>query len=192
MSCPAANSSASRWPVRLRPGPRILLMDEPFSGLDNRLRDEIRDATLSILKAEGTAVLMVTHEPEEAMRMADQILLMRAGRIVQRGAPYNIYNNPVDRAAAAFFSDINVIAARVHNMQVDTPFGLFLTPGLADGTRVEIVIRPQHLRIDFDRNGRGRTRPSKRARRRAAGWNGRAFWAAKAWSSSAWSMTDRC
>jgi iron(III) transport system ATP-binding protein len=139
----------------LAPRPGILLMDEPFSGLDNRLRDEIRDATLSILKAEGTAVLMVTHEPEEAMRMADQILLMRNGRIVQRGAPYNIYNNPVDRAAAAFFSDINLIDARVRSMQVDTPFGLFLTPGLADGTRVEIVIRPQHLRIDFDRDGRG-------------------------------------
>ncbi len=139
----------------LAPRPGILLMDEPFSGLDNRLRDEIRDATLAILKAEGTAVLMVTHEPEEAMRMADQILLMRDGRIVQRGAPYNIYNYPVDRAAAAFFSDINLIAARVRNMQVDTPFGRFLTPGLADGTRVEIVIRPQHLRIDFDRGGRG-------------------------------------
>ncbi|HBN29978.1 MAG TPA: Fe3+/spermidine/putrescine ABC transporter ATP-binding protein, partial [Rhodobacteraceae bacterium] len=83
--------------------------DEPFSGLDNRLRDGIRDETLSLLKEEGTAVLLVTHEPDEAMRMADQIALMRDGKIVQMGAPYNLYNSPCDRAAAAFFSDVNVI-----------------------------------------------------------------------------------
>ena len=72
----------------LAPRPPILLMDEPFSGLDNRLRDGIRDETLEILKEEGTAVLLVTHEPDEAMRMADRIALMRDGRIVQEGAPY--------------------------------------------------------------------------------------------------------
>lgn len=134
----------------LAPKPDIMLMDEPFSGLDNRLRDGIRDETLRILKEEGTSVLLVTHEPEEAMRMADQIALMRGGKIVQIGAPYNIYNTPKDRDAAAFFSDINVIRGKVHNAQTETPFGLFFTPGLADGTEVEIVIRPQHLRINFD------------------------------------------
>lgn len=72
----------------LAPNPGILLMDEPFSGLDERLRDGIRDETLALLKDEDTAVLLVTHEPQEAMRMADQILLMRDGRIVQQGAPY--------------------------------------------------------------------------------------------------------
>lgn len=139
----------------IAPRPKIMLMDEPFSGLDNRLRDGIRDETLEILKEEGTAVLLVTHEPEEAMRMADEIALMRGGRIVQQGAPYNVYNAPVDKAAAAFFSDINVIPGEVQGALTDTPFGQFLTPGVADGTRVEIVIRPQHLKIDFDRGGRG-------------------------------------
>ena len=139
----------------LAPWPRIMLMDEPFSGLDNRLRDGIRDETLSVLKDEGTAVVLVTHEPDEAMRMADEIALMRAGRIVQQGAPYNVYNNPLDREAAGFFSDINVIHGVVRNMQTETPFGRFLCPGLADGTDVEIIIRPQHLKMDFDRGGRG-------------------------------------
>lgn len=139
----------------LAPRPRILLMDEPFSGLDERLRDGIRDETLALLKEEGTAVLLVTHEPHEAMRMADEILLMRAGRIVQRGAPYNLYNAPVDRAAAAFFSDVNVLKGQVRGALTPTPFGDFLTPGHADGTEVDIVIRPQHLKIDFDRAGRG-------------------------------------
>ena len=139
----------------LAPAPRILLMDEPFSGLDERLRDGIRDDTLALLKEEGTAVLLVTHEPHEAMRMADEIALMRAGRIVQQGAPYNIYNAPVDREAAAFFSDINILRAKVQGALTRTPFGEFLAPGVPDGTEVEIVIRPQHLKIDFDRAGRG-------------------------------------
>ena len=139
----------------LAPRPRVLLMDEPFSGLDNRLRDGIRDETLSLLKEESTAVLLVTHEPDEAMRMADEILLMRGGRIVQRGAPYHIYNNPVDKAAAAFFSDINVVCGISRGALTETPFGRFLTPGHEDGAAVDIVIRPQHLRIDFDRKGRG-------------------------------------
>ena len=139
----------------LAPRPKVMLMDEPFSGLDNRLRDGIRDTTLDILKDEGTAVVLVTHEPDEAMRMADEIALMRAGRIVQQGAPYNVYNAPVDKAAAAFFSDINVIRGVSRGALTETPFGAFLTPGQVDGAAVEIVIRPQHLKIDFDRAGRG-------------------------------------
>jgi iron(III) transport system ATP-binding protein len=139
----------------LAPRPKVMLMDEPFSGLDNRLRDGIRDTTLDILKEEGTAVVLVTHEPDEAMRMADEIVLMRAGRMVQMGAPYNVYNTPVDKAAAAFFSDINVIRGISRGALTQTPFGAFLTPGHADGAAVDIVIRPQHLKIDFDRGGRG-------------------------------------
>ncbi|MDW3222258.1 MAG: ABC transporter ATP-binding protein [Paracoccaceae bacterium] len=139
----------------LAPKPKIMLMDEPFSGLDNRLRDGIRDETLNILKEEDTAVLLVTHEPEEAMRMADEIALMRDGRIVQRGAPYNVYTRPVDRAAVAFFSDSNVLQAEVSGALAETPFGRFLAPGVPDGTQVHIVFRPQHVRIDFDRNGQG-------------------------------------
>jgi iron(III) transport system ATP-binding protein len=139
----------------LAPRPRVMLMDEPFSGLDNRLRDGIRDETLGLLKDEGTAVMMVTHEPEEAMRMADRIALMRDGRIVQQGAPYNLYNSPADKAAAAFFSDINVIRGTVQGGLTRTAFGEFLAPGHANGAEVDIVIRPQHLKLDFDRHGTG-------------------------------------
>ncbi|MEM7470860.1 MAG: ABC transporter ATP-binding protein [Pseudomonadota bacterium] len=139
----------------IAPRPKVMLMDEPFSGLDNRLRDGIRDETLSVLKEEGAAVLLVTHEPDEAMRMGDEIALMRAGRIVQRGNPYNLYNAPVDKKAAGFFSDINVIQGVSNGALTETAFGQFLTPGLKDGQPVEIIIRPQHLRIDFDRHGRG-------------------------------------
>lgn len=139
----------------LAPSPKIMLMDEPFSGLDNRLRDGIRDETLDLLKEEGASVLLVTHEPEEAMRMADEIALMRGGKIVQRGAPYNIFNAPADRDAVAFFSDINTLKGKVEGALTDTPFGQFLAPGVPDGAEVEIVFRPQHVRIDFDRKGKG-------------------------------------
>ena len=139
----------------LAPKPSIILMDEPFSGLDNRLRDSVRDDTFKLLRAQGTSVLLVTHEPEEAMRVADRIALMRAGRIIRVGAPYNIYNTPVDTQAAAFFSDINVIAGIVQGAQIETPFGKFLAPGHGDGSNVEIVVRPQHLKLDFDRQGKG-------------------------------------
>ncbi|MCY4315100.1 MAG: ABC transporter ATP-binding protein [Roseovarius sp.] len=139
----------------LAPEPRIMLMDEPFSGLDNRLRDGIRDETLEILREQDTAVLLVTHEPEEAMRMADNIALMRSGRIIQQGAPYNIFNAPVDRDAVAFFSDVNVVRAKVRGSLAETPFGQFLAPGVPDGRDVEIVVRPQHIKIDFDRHGKG-------------------------------------
>ena len=100
-------------------------------------------------------MLLVTHEPAEAMRMADEIALMRNGRIVQQGAPYNLYNTPVDRSAAAFFSDVNVIRGRVEGALTETPFGQFLAPGVPDGTEVDIVFRPQHVKIDFDRGGHG-------------------------------------
>ena len=139
----------------LAPQPKIMLMDEPFSGLDDRLRDEIRDETFNLLRSEDTAVLMVTHDPQEAMKVADEIALMRGGKILQKGAPYNIYNAPIDLKALQFFSDANAIQASLNGSLADTPFGQFFAPGLSDGTDIDIVFRPQHVRIDFDRNGRG-------------------------------------
>ncbi len=139
----------------IAPKPKVLLMDEPFSGLDNRLRDEIRDQTLILLKEEKTAVLLVTHEPAEAMRMADSIALMDNGIILQEAAPYNIYNKPVDHRVASFFSDVNILKGIVRESRIDTSFGFFITTGIEEGSTVQILIRPQHLKIDFDRNGKG-------------------------------------
>ncbi len=139
----------------LAPNPKLMLMDEPFTSLDNRLRDEIRDLSLSLMTEENTSVIMVTHDPEEAMKVSDSIGLMREGAIVQKGAPYNVYNKPIDSKAAKFLSNYNTIHGKVNNSQTETPFGLFMTPGLQDGLIAEIIIRPQHLKIDFDRNGKG-------------------------------------
>ncbi|MEM1373842.1 MAG: ABC transporter ATP-binding protein [Pseudomonadota bacterium] len=143
----------------IAPKPAVMLMDEPFSGLDERLRDTVRDDTLAVLREEGTAIILVTHDPMEAMRMADEIALMRAGRIVQRGAPYTMFNAPVDLEAARFFSDVNVLTGRVEGGLVQSPFGPFLAPGHTDGTVLDIAIRPQDVGIDFHR-ARGAPRSS--------------------------------
>ena len=80
---------------------------------------------------------------------------MNNGTVVQQGAPYNIYNKPSNAMVASFFSDVNVIKGVVKHGRIDTSFGWFITPGIDDGTSVKILIRPQHLKIDFDRNGKG-------------------------------------
>ena len=132
-----------------------MLLDEPFSNLDDRLRDYVREETINILMEENVAVLLITHEPSEAMRMADEIVLMKEGGIVQIGSPYDLYDFPKNRDVASFFSDLNVIHGVVENSEINTPFGKFATPEFRDGADVEVIIRPQHMRIDFDRKGRG-------------------------------------
>ncbi|MEM6276739.1 MAG: ABC transporter ATP-binding protein [Pseudomonadota bacterium] len=143
----------------IAPKPGVMLMDEPFSGLDERLRDTVRDDTLAVLREEGTAIILVTHDPMEAMRMADEIALMRAGRIIQRGAPITMFNAPVDLEAARFFSDVNVLPGRVKGGVVETVFGPFVAQGHDEGSAVDIAIRPQNVGIDFYR-ARGAPRAS--------------------------------
>ena len=78
----------------LAPRPHILLMDEPFSSLDRGLRERVRDETLSLLRKLGTTVIMVTHDPEEALSAGDRIVLMRTGQIVQTGTGYDLHDRP--------------------------------------------------------------------------------------------------
>jgi iron(III) transport system ATP-binding protein len=130
----------------LAPRPRIMLLDEPFSGLDRRLRDAVRDETLQILKAQNTAALLVTHDPEEAMRLADRIALMRDGKIVQLAKPAELYNAPVDLGAAAFFSDINILHAAASDGRVETPFGSLGASNAAPNP-VTVAFRPQALKL---------------------------------------------
>ncbi|WP_142850654.1 ABC transporter ATP-binding protein [Telmatospirillum sp. J64-1] len=129
----------------LAPGPRLMLLDEPFSGLDSRLRDQVRDQTLHVLKEAGVSTLMVTHDPEEAMFMADRIALMRDGRIVQLGRPVDLYCNPVEAFVANFFGEVNRITGKVRGGEVETPFGRLSAPGLGEGAEAEILIRPEAL-----------------------------------------------
>lgn len=128
----------------LAPQPSVMLLDEPFSGLDTRLRDRVRDETLSLLKAEGVATLLVTHDPEEAMRMADRIILMRDGRIEQQGQPDQLYHEPTSLFAARFLGEGNCIEARAEGGRLRTILGEFSAP--TDGPYA-LFIRPEDLRL---------------------------------------------
>ncbi|MEM9438348.1 MAG: ABC transporter ATP-binding protein [Pseudomonadota bacterium] len=138
----------------LAPRPGVMLMDEPFSGLDERLRDEVRDDTLAVLREEGAAVLLVTHDPVEAMRMGDEIALMRGGRIVQRGTPQALYSMPTDAKTAAFFSDVNVLKGVVENGEVVTPLCSVPADMLTEGAQAQVLLRPQHIRLGAGAQGK--------------------------------------
>ncbi|WP_414644281.1 ABC transporter ATP-binding protein [Bosea sp. (in: a-proteobacteria)] len=129
------------------PRPGVLLMDEPFSNLDRRLRDIVRDETAALLQETGATSIIVTHDPEDAMRIADRIVLMRAGEIVQIGTGEELYRKPGSLFAARFFCDFNEIAGRVAQGAVDTPFGRFPAKGLAEGAEAVVCIRPHGIRI---------------------------------------------
>jgi iron(III) transport system ATP-binding protein len=131
----------------LAPRPDVVLMDEPFSGLDARLRDEVRGTTLKRLREAGTAVIMVTHDPDEAMRVGDRVALMRAGRIVQEGTPAEIYREPKDPHAAGLFGGANVFHARVTNGQAASPFGQTMAKSVAEGEWAEVIYRPASVRV---------------------------------------------
>lgn len=121
--------------------PSLLLLDEPFSGLDGHLRDAVRDALLADLRAAGTSVLIVTHDPEEAMMIADNLILMAAGRIVQTGRPEDCYHQPVSIAAARLLGDVAVIDAVVTNGIADTALGAIQADGIPDGAAT-LAVRP--------------------------------------------------
>jgi iron(III) transport system ATP-binding protein len=129
----------------LVPRPRVLLMDEPFSNLDKRMRDTVRDNTVSLLRETGATSIIVTHEPEEAMRIADRIVLMREGRIVQIGTAIELYRQPADLYAARFFCEINELPGVVQGSYAVSPLGRFLATGHAEGSRVAVCIRPQGI-----------------------------------------------
>ncbi len=129
------------------PRPSVLLMDEPFSGLDRRLRDEVRDDTLNVLRDSRVTSVVVTHDPEEALRMGDRIALMSGGRLVQVDTPQGIYTRPKDLFVARFFCDLNEVPGTVRDGYVDTPVGRFAAPGLPEGSAAIAAIRPQALRI---------------------------------------------
>ena len=131
----------------LAPQPKVLLLDEPFSGLDTQLRQRVRDETLHVLKEVGAAVVLVTHDPEEALFMADRIALMQAGRIVQVGEPSDLYFHPAEAFAAEFFGEVNRIPSHVSGGSAASPFGPLPAGGLAEGTPVICLIRSEALKL---------------------------------------------
>ena len=125
----------------MAPRPSVLLMDEPFSGLDSRLKDSVRAETLAILRQSRSTAIVVTHDAEEAMRMGDRIALLKDGRLVQSGTGEELYLRPVSLFAAGFFSELNVLTARASGGAADTPLGRIPCQGIADGAAVSVAVR---------------------------------------------------
>ena len=131
----------------LAPRPQVMLLDEPYSGLDARLRENIRDEVLHLLRKEGCATLMVTHDSEEAMFMADRIIVMEGGRIIQVGSPEELYFNPINSFVAGIFGELNKFIGRVEWDKISSELTDFPLNGMDKGQVVEIVIRPEALEI---------------------------------------------
>ena len=129
------------------PRPAVVLMDEPFSGLDVQLRETMQQETLALLRETRATSIIVTHNPTEALRLGDRIAVMRAGRIVQAGTAEDLYRHPADLFVARLFSEVNEIELLVQGGAVRTPLGAFSVPGLEEGQTATLVIRHRAIRL---------------------------------------------
>jgi len=136
----------------LAPRPRLLMLDEPLGSLDRALREELMGELRSILRRVGVTTLYVTHDQEEAFAVADRVVVMRQGRIVQQGAPQEVYRHPADSWVARFLGLNNLLPGRVTALdpvEVETTLGL-LEPaeatGVEVGQTVTVLIRPEAAR----------------------------------------------
>jgi iron(III) transport system ATP-binding protein len=135
------------------PRPAVMLMDEPFSGLDVQLREEMQEETLSLLRETRATSMIVTHHPEEAMRIGDRIAVMRAGRLVQIGPAETLYREPADLFVARLFSEINEIGYRVGAQGIDTPIGVLPAKGMQAGDLATVCVRERGIKLSRDGGG---------------------------------------
>jgi iron(III) transport system ATP-binding protein len=132
----------------LAPRPAVLLLDEPFAGLDTRLRQQVREASLQLLQESEATVLLVTHDPEEAMALGDRLAIMRDGRLEQVGPPGEVYARPANPFVARFLGETNRFRATVGDGRVATPLGPLPAQGYAEGATVEVHLRPEALHLE--------------------------------------------
>ena len=141
----------------LAPSPRMVLLDEPLSGLDARLRHRLADTLLAILREAGMTAVLVTHDPEEAMYVADRIGVMRDGRLVQLDAPNAVYARPANPFVANFLSDSNRLKGTVGSSgTIDTVWGLVSAGDLPPGAPAQVLVRYEG--IGFADSGAARAR----------------------------------
>lgn len=136
----------------LAPRPAIVLLDEPFSNLDQGLREKVRTETLSLLRSLNATVIMVTHDPQEALSAGDRVVLMRAGEIVQAGTAYDLHDRPANAYAAEFFCSFNKVPGVWRDGRIDTVFGSFAAHHrIGGGDGGQLYIRPQGIAVSAER-----------------------------------------
>lgn len=136
----------------LAPAPAILLLDEPFANLDERLRVEMRDEVRAILKEAGVTAISVTHDQEEALTISDRVAVVADGSVEQIGPPTQVFEHPQSRFVANFLGRAGFVSGRVDGDTVETGLGPLSRDRLlgsldsADGEAVDVLVRPDDLR----------------------------------------------
>ena len=139
--------------------PALVLLDEPFSSLDAGLKASVRADVQDVLRAGGITAVLVTHDQDEALSIADQVAVIRDGCIGQCGTPQELYDHPVDPDMAQFLGDANLVTATINGNQVATPFGTLSIrahgrSAVTNGSVVALV-RPEQLTLSTKSSGNG-------------------------------------
>jgi ABC-type Fe3+/spermidine/putrescine transport system ATPase subunit len=157
----------------LAPGPRLLMLDEPLGSLDRALREELMNELRAILKRVSVTAIYVTHDQQEAFAVADRLIVINQGRIVQKGTPRAVYRHPASAWVARFLGLTNLVPGRVVGsapLQVDSPLGrltLDEARPLRVGQAVTVLIRPEAARLAGDQAGEGGIRIEGTVRERS-------------------------
>ncbi|WP_025127335.1 ABC transporter ATP-binding protein [Pseudomonas sp. PH1b] len=155
---------ATRWPHELSGGqqqrvalaralaqrPRLMLLDEPFSALDTGLRAAMRKTVARLLADAGVTTLLVTHDQAEALSFADQLAVMRQGRLIQAGAPLDLYRHPLDAQTALFLGDAVLLPARLANGLAHCDLGQVPIGDHSLKGPAQIMLRPEQLQLRTD------------------------------------------
>jgi iron(III) transport system ATP-binding protein len=143
----------------LMAGRPVLLLDEPFASLDAGLRLTLREEVVAILRRAGSSALLVTHDQEEALSLADRVAVMRDGEVLQSGPPDEVYASPHSRWIAEFLGDAEILSGTASDGSVECELGRLHT---IDATRgaVDVVVRPEALTLSTQ-NGNGAGVPAR-------------------------------
>lgn len=136
----------------LAPRPALILLDEPFSNLDTGLRAQIRAEVRQVLRDIHATVMLVTHDQEEALSLADEVAVMFDGRIVQIDSPQKLYRRPVNKQVASFLGNANFLPGQANHGWVECELGRLPTSGSYQG-QVEVMLRPEDLYLTLDDDG---------------------------------------
>jgi iron(III) transport system ATP-binding protein len=135
--------------------PLALLLDEPFSSLDASMRTHVREEVQGLIREQGVTTVLVTHDQEEALSLADSVAVLRDGKIVQQGAPAELYEHPADERLARFLGAVNVLYASFLGQTAQTPLGPLPLSTTVDGDGAgAVMLRPEQLEVmPLDRAG---------------------------------------
>jgi iron(III) transport system ATP-binding protein len=134
----------------LAPRPDLLLLDEPFAALDRKLRAALRVDVAELLRDQHTTALLVTHDQEEALSLADRVAVVRDGSVLQVGTPREVYENPVDRWTAEFIGETIELPGTLSGTHLQTPIGVLRAMHRIGDGDVRVVLRPEWIRLSGD------------------------------------------